>query len=158
MSKMIRVVSTKYDGSPRDEWPAYLLEAVDARLTLHIPSGAEEIVKGSRRQIIAEAFTAHFWTDRWYNVWEFEREEGTRRYANVATPCTFDGELLRWVDLELDVVQYCDGAVLVKDQDEFDGMVSGGTCPPEIVERALQARDELVRLLSRGANTFSIID
>jgi hypothetical protein len=89
--KAIRVIGTKYDGSPRDEWAAQLIEKRGTLLRVHVPAGTEEIVQGRRRRVMVDAFTGLFWTDRWYNVWQFDRTEGVLVYANVAMPCQFEG-------------------------------------------------------------------
>jgi protein associated with RNAse G/E len=145
-SPTIRVISTRYDGRPRDEWPAQLLEWKPTRLCLRVGAGAEEIVNGFRRRLITDSFLALYWTDRWYNVWQFDRTEGVLRYANVATPCSFDGSVLRWTDLDIDVVQYADGAAEVRDEEEFRRRSAALSYPEDIIRSALAARDELLRL------------
>lgn len=115
-------------------------------LCLRVLAGTEEIVRGSRRQLIADSFLALYWTDRWYNVWQFDRREGALFYANVAMPCSFDGSVLRWVDLDIDVVQYADGSTVVRDQQEFAERSISLRYPPEVIRCALAARDELLRL------------
>jgi protein associated with RNAse G/E len=144
--KMVRVVSTKYDGSPRDEWPAELLEQTGTQLRLRVLAGSEEIVQGCRRQPITDSFIALYWTDRWYNVWQFDRAEGVLFYANVAMPCRFDASVLRWTDLEIDVLQNADGSTAVKDDVEFAERSARLHYPPEVIRSALAARDELLRL------------
>lgn len=46
---------------------------------------------------------------------------GTRTdlYVDIATPPVWDGNVLRSVDLDLDVIRRADGSVLVDDEDEF---------------------------------------
>ena len=66
-TKTIRVIGTKYDGSPRDEWPAQLVEQCGTLLHVCVPAGTEGIVRGIRRQVMPDGFTGLFWTDRWYN-------------------------------------------------------------------------------------------
>jgi protein associated with RNAse G/E len=147
---LIRVVSARYDGSPRDEWPAQLLEHEGARLRLRAAAGTEEIVGGRRRQLITDSFLAFYWTDRWYNVWQFDRGEGIVLYANVAMPCSFDGSVLRWVDLDIDIVQYADGTIEVRDEAEFRERSARLNYPDKVVRSALAARDEVLRLMQAG--------
>ena len=51
-----------------------------------------------------DSFIDLFWTDRWHNVWQIDQTEGVLFYANVAMPCQVDGSVLRWVDLDSDIV------------------------------------------------------
>ena len=150
----IRVIGTKYDGSPRDEWPAQLAEQRGTLLRLVVPAGTEEIVQGIRRQVIRDGYTCLFWTDRWYNVWQIDRTEGVLVYANVAMPCQFDGRVLRWVDLDIDIVCYADGSIVIKDEDEFEEHIVRFAYPEDVVEHALAARDELLRLARAGTFPF----
>jgi protein associated with RNAse G/E len=156
LPKTIRVIGTKYDGSPRDEWPAQLIEKHGPLLRLYVPAGTEEIVQGTRHQVIRDGSTCLFWTDRWYNVWQFDRTEGVLVYANVAMPCQFDGRVLRWVDLDIDIVCYVDGSIVVKDEDEFEEHIVRFAYPEDVVEHALAARDELLRLARADAFPFDL--
>ena len=153
--KIIRVIGTKYDGSPRDEWPAQLVEERGTHLRVHVPAGIEAIVRGHRRQVSEDSGDCLFWTDRWYNVWLFDRTEGVLFYANVAMPCRFDGSVLRWVDLDIDIVLCDDGSIVVKDEDEFEEHILLLAYPEDIIERALAARDELLCLAHAGEFPFN---
>ena len=127
-----------------------MLEHKGTRLCLRVEAGAEEIVNGSHRQLIVDSFVALYWTDRWYNVWQFDRNEGVLFYANVALPCAFDGRLLRWTDLDIDVVQYADGTTEVRDEAEFRERSARLQYPENVVRSALAALDEVLRLLQGG--------
>ena len=88
------------------------MEERGTQLRVYVPAGTEEIVRGDRRQVMEDSSTDLFWTDRWYNVWQIDRTEGVLFYANVAMPCQFDGSVLRWVDLDIDIVCYADGPIV----------------------------------------------
>lgn len=153
--KTIRVIGQKYDGSPRDEWPAQLVHQRGTQLRVHVPAGTDEIVRGYHRHVMEIAFTGFFWTDRWHNVWQLDRTDGVLFYANVAMPCQFDGDVLRWVDLDIDVVCHSDGSIVVKDEQEFQEHTSLFAYPEDVVESALAARDELLCLARAGEFPFN---
>ena len=101
-----------------------------------------------------------YFEDRWYNVWHF-RDDTTDPlwfkvlwYCNVALPASFDGETLRWVDLDIDIRCYRDGAPEVLDEDEFEQHRVELGYPAEVVERALAARDEVLRLAQERVFPF----
>ncbi len=97
-----------------------------------------------------------YFTDRWYNVWHL-REHTTYPnlwYSNIAMPAKFDGKTLRWVDLELDVRCYLDGSLRVLDEDEFEVNRLEMGYTDEVVERALAALDEVLRLGKEGTFPF----
>lgn len=159
--RRVRVLSTKYDGSHHYEQHGWLLETPagpDQPLRVLIEAGTE--LRSYRGTFQAGLdFTMLFWPDedRWYNVehnhWVVRRPDGrlsTESYANVSLPATFDGETIRWVDLDLDVT-IRDGAVELLDEDEFDDHRARMAYPPNVVARARAAASELMRLA--GART-----
>lgn len=97
----------------------------------------------------------HYWTDRWYNVMRFEQPGAGLRewYCNVSTPVEFDGEHLRWIDLDLDVRVWPNGRLAVCDEDEFLDHSEIMAYPPDIAN-ARRAVDELLSLAERRAFPF----
>ncbi len=154
--RTVRVASTKYDGSRHYEFDAQLLAREGPMLTLLVPEGTP--YTGYRGEgAIQPTFTALFWTDRWYNLFHQHRPMGRRRimsYGNVALPAEFDGDVLRWVDLDLDVIVDADGGVILDDEDEFEQHRLRFAYPQDVVSRAITARDELLRLAATGAFPF----
>jgi hypothetical protein len=62
-----------------------------------------------------------------------------RLYVDMATPPYWDGDVVRSVDLDLDVIQGLSGRVWVDDEDEFaDHRVRWGY-PPDVVRGAMAA-------------------
>ena len=102
-----------------------------------------------------DSSTDLYWTDRWYNVWQIDRTEGVLFYENVAMPCQFDGSILRWVDLDIDIECDADGAIVVKDEDEFEEHILRFAYPEDVIENALAARDELLSLAKACVFPFS---
>ena len=121
----MRIVATNYDGSPHWSHPARLLHADDAIVITATSAGlAIERVAGP----FTSPFNtrAHYWPDRYFNVIRLE-EPGrglTGYYCNIAAPLPFDGENVRYIDLQLDVRVYvsADGALTwaLLDEDEFE--------------------------------------
>jgi hypothetical protein len=70
-------------------------------------------------------------------------------------PCQFDGRVLRWVDLDIDIVLCDDGSIVVKDEDEFEEHISRFAYPEDVVENVLAARDELLSRAGAGEFPFS---
>lgn len=75
-------------------------------------------------------------------------------YANVGTPAQLDGDVLRWVDLDLDVFTSEDGAVTLDDVDEFDQHRKLFAYPEALVAEVFAARDELLALARTGGFPF----
>lgn len=65
-------------------------------------------------------------------------------YIDISTSTEWAGDVLRLVDLDLDVVRFADGSVALLDQDEFDDHRVRYGYPSEVVESANSAAAWLV--------------
>jgi hypothetical protein len=75
-------------------------------------------------------------------------------YVDIATPPTWDGDLVHAVDLDLDVVRGVTGRIWVDDEDEFaEHRVSLGY-PDDVVERAVNACDQVHAAMADEAPPF----
>ena len=156
IGRTIHVCSTKYDGSPHwefDSW--FVVEEGPLLVTMNFAGQEYQTWKGPW----TEPFDIrnHFWTDRWYNVMRCDQPKAgglDSWYCNVTTPAQYDGETVRYVDLDLDVRVTADGHVEVLDEDEFleNGRRMG--YPPDVIEEARHAVDELLKLARRGRFPF----
>ena len=74
-----------------------------------------EIKRGTR-------LIEYYWLDRWYNVFRFLSDNGSTRlyYCNVNRLPSFDGHVLTYVDLDIDVIVQPDFSYDVLDIAEFE--------------------------------------
>ena len=98
--------------------------------------------------------TEYYWLDRWYNIFRFS--EPTRKlrnfYCNVNSPPHFDGRVLSYVDLDIDVLVNPDFSYQILDLDDFEQNTKLFGYPAEVQNRARRAVDELINLI--GARSF----
>ena len=142
-------MSSKYDGSLRDSYEAQLLDFEGTMIRLKVPAGTL-VHDGRTNNTVESEDTAIevYFLDRWYNVWHF-REHTTYTnlwYANVATPADFDGHTLKWTDLDLDVRCHPDRSLEVLDEDEFEQNRLSMRYPDDLVDRAIDAKNEILNL------------
>jgi protein associated with RNAse G/E len=99
----------------------------------------------------------YYWLDRWYNVFRFLAPGGVLRnfYCNVNKPPSFDGQILSYIDLDIDVLVEPDFSYSVLDQDEFERNVLIYDYPLEIRIKARSAVDELIGLIQARAFPFN---
>jgi protein associated with RNAse G/E len=151
------VISTRYDGRPRDEHDAVLLEDTADYVRIRIPKGTPISVAGAPVDVEPCETTQIFMRRSYYNVNHMSAVVPPYRnlwYANIALPPEFDGATLRWTDLYLDVMCDAEHGVLLKDVEEFEAMARALPIPRDIVERAYAARDEIIALASAGTFPF----
>jgi predicted RNA-binding protein associated with RNAse of E/G family len=85
----------------------------------------------------------------WYYRHTYFRKDGTLigRYVNINTPVEFYPDRIRYVDLEIDVVQMPDGQVIVTDEEDLEKQFEAGTLGKELKERAKKEADQRVERL-----------
>ncbi|WP_399083969.1 DUF402 domain-containing protein [Streptomyces sp. BBFR2] len=104
-----------------------------------------------------DAFTEHYWRDRWYAVKEVRDGHGTLKgwYCDITRPAavhagTTGPAELTVEDLDLDLWVSADSSLVLRlDEDEF--AASGlADRDPDAARRALAALDELERIAKEG--------
>ena len=144
----IQIASTKYDGSLHYEYGATLEHVEDGLVRCRVLRGEPWVGYRGEGQIQG-TFTALFFSDRWFNVFHNHAPAGNRgilSYANVATPATFDGDVVRWTDLDVDIVVSERLGVTVDDDDEFEEHQTRFGYPADLIDRVLRTRAELLTL------------
>ena len=89
---------------------------------------------------------------QWYYRHTYLREDGTLigRYVNINTPVEFYPDRIRYVDLEIDVVQMPDGRVIVMDEDDLEKQFQAGYLSEELKERAKREASQRAERLREG--------
>ncbi|MCA1817813.1 MAG: DUF402 domain-containing protein [Acidobacteria bacterium] len=153
----IIVRSLKYDGRTHREWRARLVSRAASLVVVEgvFASEVRHAQLGTlRRGTLSREF---YWTDRWYSVFRFREPSGELQYyyCNVNRPAEFDGRLLTFVDLDIDVLVAPDFSYRVLDEDEFRLHAARYAYPPEVRERVPRALDELRELIERRGFPFA---
>lgn len=151
------VSACKYDGHEHRRWSARLKHRDDDLLVLDAEF-AEEI-RHQLLGVVARGTVSieYYWLNRWYNIFRFLKPGGELRsfYCNVNIPPKFDGRVLSYVDLDIDILVAPDMSYQIVDQDEFALNAVKYNYPAHIQDRAYQALDELVGIIERREFPFS---
>ena len=154
--RTVYVESRKYDGRVHRSWSARLVR-VEGALIVVEGTFEEEIVHPNLGVIEPGTRSREFyWTDRWYSVFRFQRPAGALRnyYCNVNEPARFDGDTLRFVDLDIDLLVAPDMTYTILDEDEFTEHAARFKYPPDTSRRARAALGELIDLVTRRQFPF----
>jgi predicted RNA-binding protein associated with RNAse of E/G family len=103
-----------------------------------------------------DQFFEHYYSERWYNIFEVRSEAGTLKgwYCNITRPAIFGAEVLTSEDLELDLFVGPDRQLLLRlDLEEFAALALEVT-GPEAYKAALQALHELEEMARTGVSPF----
>ncbi len=92
--------------------------------------------------------------DAWWLVEFYWADPRHELYVNIGTPPQWDGDRVRQVDLDLDVVRNLDGSVTILDTDEFLEHQVRLAYPPDLIERAQAAAERAAGMVRRREEPF----
>ena len=154
---MITVRAYKQDGSEHRTWQAQVVKQEGSLLVLNAEF-LEEVQHNLLGTIpLGTLSVEYYWLDRWYNIFRFHKADGTVRnyYCNVNTPPEFDGQDLKYIDLDIDILVGNDFSYAVLDLDEFESNAVRYRYSPEIRFKAHQALGELRTLIETRSFPFN---
>ncbi|MDQ7906660.1 DUF402 domain-containing protein [Phytohabitans sp. ZYX-F-186] len=154
-SDMVRVVYRKYDGSAHRDYPARRLAEDDLGTWLGVTAGTRSVYHGrpSVEQIPFVLLVPH---DAWWTGMFNPPPRTSEVYCDIATPAEWEGDTVRIVDLDLDVVRRrATGAVELRDEDEFAEHRERFGYPDDVVANAQTAAGWLLDALGDGTEPFA---
>jgi len=155
-SRQITINALKYDGELRRSWEAGLIrEGPDLIVAVGV---FEQSVRHNDLGLIQKGTVSfeYFWPGRWYNVFRFAGPDGGFRnfYCNIAMPPRVHGDVLEFVDLDIDLVVWPDGHREVLDLGEFEMNSERYSYSDEVRFKALHALDDLIRSIETADFPF----
>jgi len=157
--RQVRILATNYDGATHWTHPALLVRA-DAEIVITQTDAGQEVAREDGVYVSPYNTNGHYWPDRWFNVIRLEepRKGLAGFYCNIATPVEFDGETVRYVDLQLDLRVYIsdegDWSYALLDQEEFQAARERYAYPDDLVLACGAAVEELIALVEARAFPF----
>ena len=152
----IEVQVLKYDGVEHRRWPGFLAEREGPLLVVDATFN-EDIEHELLGKVASGTIsTEYYWLDRWYNIFRFSDRKGTFQnfYCNVGLPPSFDGRVLSYVDLDIDVLVKPDFSYQVLDLEDFDENAQRYAYPADVRDNAHAAVAELIRLIETRSFPF----
>ena len=147
----------KYDGREHRRWPARIAKSAGQLLVLD--AVFDEEVEHDQLGTISSGTvsTEYYWLDRWYNVFRFSDADRKLKkfYCNINEPPQFDGSVLSYIDLDIDVLVAPDLTYRILDVDDFEENARRYGYPDEIQARARRALAELIELIEARAFPFN---
>jgi len=156
VGRPITVEMTKWGGRPHWRWTGLYLGADEQGDWLGYPAGTHYARPGKAFDadwvsvgVVPRHDAAHLTV--------FNRPNATVRaeiYVDMATPPEWDGDVLRSIDLDLDVVRRWDGTVEIVDQDEFEAHQIAYGYPPEIITMTEESAERVYAAVSGGSAPY----
>ncbi|HEU5131898.1 MAG TPA: DUF402 domain-containing protein [Pyrinomonadaceae bacterium] len=146
----------KYDGLEHRRWPARIARIEGPLLVLD--AVFEDEIKHDLLGTITSGTisTEYYWLDRWYNVFRFSDPDQKLKnyYCNVNQPPSFDGRVLSYIDLDIDVLVAPDLTYKILDVEDFEENAGRYAYPEDVQANARRAVDELTTLIESRAFPF----
>jgi protein associated with RNAse G/E len=153
----IEVRAFKYDGLLHRTWRAEFLRQEESLVILDAEFDVD-IQHDLLGTIVAGTSSLeHYWLDRWYSVFRFAAPGGVLRsyYCNVNVPPAFDGQVLSYIDLDIDVLVQPDLTYQILDLEEFEKNSTLYNYSTEVKQKSHQAVAELVALIDTKEFPFN---
>lgn len=152
----IIVSACKYDGHEHRRWSARLLSRSEDLIILDARFSEEIRHELLGTVALGTQSIEYYWLNRWYNIFRFLNPDGQLRnfYCNINIPPAFDGRILTYIDLDIDVLVAPDLSYRIVDEDEFEINANRFNYPADVREHAHEALQELVSLIEEQAFPF----
>lgn len=110
----------KHNGGIYRSWDhAIVLEATEDYLILVNEAVIVTEING-RKWRTHEPAIWFFFKNHWYNVISMLKNNGIHYYCNIASPFTYDGKVIKFIDYDIDIKVFPDGFTKVLDLKEFN--------------------------------------
>lgn len=91
---------------------------------------------------------------RWFNVVALLEDSGIRYYCNIASPPYVSGNIITYIDYDLDVIRMPGGAVHVVDQEEYELHKTNYHYSPLVQEKVQAGLASLLEIARGGEPPF----
>lgn len=154
----INVQACKFDGTVYRTWHAKLLSIDDSLIVLEGTFEYEvnhpavgHIKKGTRS-------VEYYWLMRWYSVFCFFEPEGGFRnyYCNINCPPQISDNILRYIDLDIDILVSPFMTYNILDKNEFEENSRKFKYPAKTITEIEKALDELISLIQNRQFPFNL--
>lgn len=154
---MITVIKLDPAGQEKIRYQGKLSEQADHLTIIEADWTLPARDLGYTRFEPGDRFVEYYYTDRWFNIFAIASREGTRKgwYCNITEPALVSSDVIRQVDLYLDVWVNPEGQPLILDEDEF---VAATMLSDEQREGAQRGLQSLLWMLESRQGAFADLE
>ena len=95
-----------------------------------------------------------YYTNRWFNAIAQLKDDGIFYYCNIASPFVIDNHILKYIDYDLDLRVFNDGAFKILDRNEYNYHKRIMNYPKEINYIIKEELSSLIEMKKAGAFPF----
>ena len=109
----------KHNGKIHRTWNESIILDITKDLLICGNNKALITEKNGRSHTSRETTIIFFYAKRWFNVFAQFKKRGLFYKCNIATPYLIDDNIIKFIDYDLDLKVYPDGAFKVLDRNEY---------------------------------------
>jgi protein associated with RNAse G/E len=156
------IKSFKHDGHLHRMWmenwrvpeellhPSHLKEAICVMINNHT-----RIREADGKEWISRVPGISFFIPQmWFNIVALIEEGGIRYYCNIASPSYIAGDVITYIDYDLDVIRMPDGKVHVVDQEEYERHTAEYHYSTTVQTKVSEGLELLLKRLNEGRAPF----
>ena len=154
MTDSVHVDFRKYPDAKHWQYPMRRLASDEFGLWLWAPAGTPTKRGDEPVQHAESTFIKLLADDAWHSaIWN--QAGSFEIYVDINTPPRWEGNRVRMVDLDLDVVRFREsGQIAILDEDEFEEHKRAHGYPPQLVDGARTAAAQVFVALSSATEPF----
>jgi|SRR5215213_966798 len=155
-NSLVTINSRKFDGRIHRSWKAKLLEETEE---FYLFAGKfDSEVKHSKLGVIRRGTVSYeyYWKNQWYNVFRFHEPDGDLRnfYCNINRPPEFVGNVLDYIDLEIDILVWRDFSFEILDLDEYEESSRKFNFSDEVKYKVEESLNKLLEMIKEKTFPF----
>lgn len=144
----------KHNGMIHKSWKlAYVLDIKDDLIVL----GNENVLvtkQDGRTWHTKEPAIMFFYTKRWFNIIAQLKPNGIYYYCNIASPFVIDDNIVKYIDYDLDLRVFNDGAFKILDRNEYNYHKNLMNYPKEVNYIIKEELSSLIEMKKTGVFPF----
>lgn len=156
------IKSFKHNGHLHRTWqqnwliPNQLLAPEHLEQAMHVLINCQTPIQEADGKLWTSRVPAvsFFIPGEWFNVVALIEDSGIRYYCNIASPPYLQGDVLTYIDYDLDVIRTADGEYCVVDEDEYEQHKTTYHYPQMVEDKVRDGMSELLKRIERGEAPF----
>lgn len=152
--KWIKIQSYKHDGGLHRFWRRSFILQNDENWLI-VASRRTQVVEGNgRRWYTKEPAVSFFSKKNWLNVIAMLKESGIVFYTNIASPTIIESGIAKYIDYDLDIKRYSDGAIRFLDKKEYERHIKHYSYSEDLVKIIDFKQNQIVEMITNGIFPF----
>lgn len=155
MNKFIEISKRNLENMEVWRYPGEILKIDSEMIIVRAYFDQDEAIVHGLHMKKGDFFKEFYYFDRWFNILEIYDLIGKQLkgwYCNIATPIKFQNQVIRYMDLALDVIIFPQGDYLVLDTTEFEEL----ELTPHQRKMSIQAFETLILGLNQKGRSVDL--